>query len=58
MMRRLSYRLSNYVVWESQKFSIIRKKTRHSVCLFSQKIVRCENACVHLEAGTNLSIAG
>ena len=26
MMRRLSYRLSNSVVWESQKFSIIRKK--------------------------------
>ena len=33
MMRRLSYRLSNSVVWESQKFSIIRKKTR----LFSNK---------------------
>ena len=26
MMRRLSYRLSYSVVWESQKFSIIRKK--------------------------------
>ena len=28
MMRRLSFRLSNSVVWESQKLSIIRKKTR------------------------------
>ena len=26
MMRRLSYRLSNSVVWEPKKFSIIRKK--------------------------------
>ena len=26
MMRRLSYRLSYSIVWESQKFSIIRKK--------------------------------
>ena len=26
MMRRLSYRLSNSVVWESQNFSIIREK--------------------------------
>ena len=26
MMRRISYRLSNSVVWEPQKFSIIRKK--------------------------------
>ena len=28
--RRLSYRLSNSVVWKPQKFRLIRKKTRHS----------------------------
>ena len=29
MMRRLTYRLSNSVLWEPQKFSIILKKARH-----------------------------
>ena len=30
MMRRLSYRLSNAVVWEPEKFTFIQKITRHS----------------------------
>ena len=30
MLCRLSYRLSYSVVWEPKKFSIIRKKTRHT----------------------------